>query len=87
VDRGARMASVHGPTGAVPRRNSEPTGQSSMGSRRGEAAADPGAVLFDLLTAVDQVSPFREPTEPEPLLFPPLARLEKARSAKAGEKK
>jgi hypothetical protein len=48
------------------------------GSRR-----DPGDALIDLLGLVAQVAAFRAPGPPEPLRFPPLARLRAARSAGA----
>jgi hypothetical protein len=40
---------------------------------------DPGDALIDLLELVAQVSAFGPRREPEPLLFPPLARLRAAR--------
>lgn len=48
------------------------------GSRR-----EPGDVLIDLLDLVAQVSAFGPPRPPEPLRFPPLARLRAARLATA----
>lgn len=41
---------------------------------------DPGATLIELLGFAEQVKPFRPPPPPEPLRFPPLARLLAARS-------
>jgi hypothetical protein len=40
---------------------------------------DPGDALIDLFELVAQVSAFGPRREPEPLLFPPLARLRAAR--------
>jgi hypothetical protein len=42
------------------------------------SAPDPGDALIDLLDLVAQVSAFRSPRRPEPLRFPPLARLRAA---------
>ena len=42
------------------------------------SARDPGDALIDLLDLVAQVSAFRAPRPPEPLRFPPLARLRPA---------
>jgi hypothetical protein len=42
------------------------------------SARDPGDALIDLLDLVAQVSAFRAPRRPEPLRFPPLARLRAA---------
>jgi hypothetical protein len=42
------------------------------------SAPDPGDALIDLLDLVAQVSAFRSPRRPEPLRFPPLARLQAA---------
>jgi hypothetical protein len=39
------------------------------------ARQDPGDALIDLLGLVSQVGAFRPPRDPEPLRFPPLARL------------
>jgi hypothetical protein len=44
---------------------------------------DPGEALIDLLDLVTQVSAFGPPRRPEPLRFPPLARLRAARLATA----
>ena len=46
---------------------------------------DPGDALIDLLGLVAQVSAFGPPRVPEPLRFPPLARLRGARSAESAE--
>jgi hypothetical protein len=43
------------------------------------ARRDPGEALIDLLGLVAQVGAFRPAREPEPLRFPPLARLRAAR--------
>jgi hypothetical protein len=37
--------------------------------------SDPGEVLIGLLDFAEQVAPFGTPRPPEPLRFPPLARL------------
>jgi hypothetical protein len=42
------------------------------------SARDPGDALIDLLDLVAQVSAFQAPRRPEPLRFPPLARLRSA---------
>ena len=42
---------------------------------------DPGDALIDLLDLVAQVSAFRTPRAPEPLRFPPLARLRAERAS------
>jgi hypothetical protein len=44
---------------------------------------DPGDALIDLLDLVSQISAFGPPRRPEPLRFPPLARLRAARGATA----
>jgi hypothetical protein len=36
---------------------------------------DPGDTLIDLLEFAEQITPFNAPRPPEPLTFPPLARL------------
>jgi hypothetical protein len=41
-------------------------------------ARDPGDALIDLLDLVAQVAAFQTPRRPEPLRFPPLARLRAA---------
>jgi hypothetical protein len=41
---------------------------------------DPGDALIDLLGFVAQITPFRPARAPEPLRFPPLARLRAERS-------
>jgi hypothetical protein len=46
-----------------------------------EARRDAGDALVDLLGLVAQVGAFRPPRDPEPLRFPPLARLRAARGA------
>jgi hypothetical protein len=46
---------------------------------------DPGDALIDLLSVVAQVSAFQAPRPPEPLRFPPLARLRAARSVGAAD--
>ncbi len=43
---------------------------------------DPGDALMDLLDLTAQISPFRVPPRPEPLRFPPLARLRAARTGR-----
>ncbi len=48
---------------------------------RPRSTRDPGDALIDLLGLVAQVSAFRPPRPPEPLRFPPLARLRAARAA------
>jgi len=50
---------------------------------RSGSTRDPGDALIDLLDLVAQVSAFRPPRTPEPLRFPPLARLRAARAAAA----
>jgi hypothetical protein len=42
------------------------------------SAADPGNALIDLLELVAEVSAFGVPRHPQPLRFPPLARLRAA---------
>ncbi len=49
------------------------------------ARRDPGEALIDLLGVVAQISAFQAPRPPEPLRFPPLARLRAARSAGASD--
>ena len=46
------------------------------------APRDPGDALIDLLDLVAQISAFQDPRRPEPLRFPPLARLRAARLAR-----
>ncbi len=48
---------------------------SSLGTRPAAGRPDPGDSLIDLLGFVAQISPFRPARAPEPLRFPPLARL------------
>jgi hypothetical protein len=43
---------------------------------------DPGDTLIDLLDFAEQITPFTEPRPPEPLAFPPLARLADATMAR-----
>jgi hypothetical protein len=43
---------------------------------------DPGDTLIDLLNFAEQIEPFTTPREPEPLDFPPLARLAEATRAR-----
>jgi hypothetical protein len=43
---------------------------------------DPGDALIDLLGFVAQIKAFRPPPVPEPLTFPPLARLRAEREAR-----
>jgi hypothetical protein len=50
-----------------------------------EARRDAGDALIDLLGLVAQVGAFRPPRDPEPLRFPPLARLRAARVAGASD--
>ena len=54
----------------------------SLGTRPAAAAGrpDPGDALIDLLGFVAQITPFRPARAPEPLRFPPLARLRAERS-------
>jgi hypothetical protein len=58
----------------------------ALESRLPPAAArrDPGEALVDLLGLVAQVSAFTAARPPEPLRFPPLARLRAARAAQGG---
>jgi hypothetical protein len=51
---------------------------------RAGSTRDPGDALIDLLGLVAQVSAFGPPRAPEPLRFPPLARLRAARTPAAG---
>jgi hypothetical protein len=50
---------------------------------RAGSARDPGDALLDLLDLVAQVSAFGAGRAPQPLRFPPLARLRAARMAAA----
>ena len=75
---------------APPQRHRRPEMQRFVESSRRMAAAlesrpqpagsrrDPGDALIDLLGLVAQVSAFRPPRAPQPLRFPPLARLRAA---------
>ena len=56
----------------------------SLESGAPAARRDPGDALIDLLGFVAQISPFLPPRDPEPLRFPPLARLRAERAAGAG---
>ncbi|HEY1831977.1 MAG TPA: hypothetical protein VGG38_17220 [Acidimicrobiales bacterium] len=47
----------------------------SLGSGPPADRPDPGDALIDLLGFVAQISPFLPTRDPEPLRFPPLARL------------
>jgi hypothetical protein len=49
------------------------------------ARQEPGDALINLLGLVAQVGAFRPPRDPEPLRFPPLARLRAARAAGASD--
>ena len=49
---------------------------------RPEARQDPGDALIDLLGFVAQIKAFRPPPAPEPLTFPPLARLRAEREVR-----
>ncbi len=50
------------------------------------ARQDPGDALIDLLGFVAQIRAFRPATAPEPLRFPPLARLRVERAAQANDR-
>jgi hypothetical protein len=52
----------------------------SLGTRPAAGRPDPGDALIDLLGFVAQITPFRPARAPEPLRFPPLARLRAERS-------
>ncbi len=45
-----------------------------------DAIRDPGDALMDLLDLTAQIAAFQGPRRPEPLRFPPLARLRAARA-------
>jgi hypothetical protein len=49
---------------------------------RPAARQDPGDALIDLLGFVAQIKALRPPPTPEPLTFPPLARLREEREAR-----
>jgi hypothetical protein len=51
-----------------------------------DARRDPGDVLIGLLDFVAMVKPFGPDRAPEPLRFPPLARLRKERIARANHR-
>ena len=52
----------------------------SLRTRPAAGRPDPGDALIDLLGFVAQITPFRPARVPEPLQFPPLARLRAERS-------
>jgi len=52
----------------------------SLGARPADGRPDPGDALIDLLGFVAQITPFRPARAPEPLRFPPLARLRAERT-------
>jgi hypothetical protein len=52
----------------------------SLGTHPAAGRPDPGDALIDLLGFVAQITPFRPARVPEPLRFPPLARLRAERS-------
>ncbi len=52
----------------------------SLRTRPAAGRPDPGDALIDLLGFVAQITPFRLARAPEPLRFPPLARLRAERS-------
>jgi hypothetical protein len=52
----------------------------SLGTRPPAGRPDPGDALIDLLGFVAQITPFRPARAPDPLRFPPLARLRAERS-------
>lgn len=52
----------------------------SLGPRPAAGRPDPGDALIDLLGFVAEITPFRPARAPEPLRFPPLARLRAERS-------
>jgi hypothetical protein len=52
----------------------------SLGPKPAAGRPDPGDALIDLLGFVAQITPFRPARAPEPLRFPPLARLRAERS-------
>jgi len=92
VRSAAARVGVRAPVGA-PRYEQPETRRFVEASRRmarslervlpAEARQDPGDALINLLGLVAQVGAFRPPRDPEPLRFPPLARLRAARAAGA----
>ena len=97
VRAAARAAAAHeSQPNPIPRHQLPETRQFVEASRRMAAALesrprpagstrDPGDALIDLLGLVAQVGAFRPPRGPEPLRFPPLARLRAARLAGASD--
>ena len=92
----ARAATARNAPSPIPRHQLPATRQFVEASRRMAAALesrprpagstrDPGDALIDLLGLVAQVGAFRPPRDPEPLRFPPLARLRAARLAGASD--
>ncbi len=90
----ARAAAARIAPNPIPRHQLPETQQFVEASRRMAAALEsrprpagsarePGDALIDLLGLVAQVGAFRPPRPPEPLRFPPLARLRAARVAGA----
>jgi hypothetical protein len=86
----ARALATRSAPGPIPRHELPATRQFVEASRRMAAALgpqarpahstrDPGDAFIDLLGLVAQVGSFRPPRDPEPLRFPPLARLRAAR--------
>lgn len=77
-----RLGSVATPRRRVMRQFAESSRRmaAAIESRPQQAASapDPGDALIDLLDLVAQVSAFQAPRPPEPLRFPPLARLRAA---------
>jgi hypothetical protein len=82
---GTPTASANG-TGTAPGRSGRTFVTSSrrmarsLGTRPAAGRPDPGDALIDLLGFVAQITPFRPARPPEPLRFPPLARLRAERS-------
>jgi hypothetical protein len=88
----ARAAAARSAPSPIPRHQLPATQQFVEASRRMAAALgpqarpadstrDPGDAFIDLLGLVAQVGSFRPPRDPEPLRFPPLARLHAAHRA------
>jgi hypothetical protein len=48
------------------------------------APRDPGETLIELLNFAEQITPFTPARSPEPLAFPPLARLAEATRRRRG---